>query len=62
VFCDGELVAFAESWAHFNDIGGMRRLAVARLRGNLQEGIIVPAGAARSRRAFSTMSCCTSSS
>ena len=24
VFCDGEIVAFAQSWAHFNDIGGMR--------------------------------------
>jgi N-methylhydantoinase B len=23
-FCDGEIVAFAQSWAHFNDIGGMR--------------------------------------
>jgi N-methylhydantoinase B len=24
VFCNDEIVAFAQSWAHFNDIGGMR--------------------------------------
>jgi N-methylhydantoinase B/oxoprolinase/acetone carboxylase alpha subunit len=31
VFCGDEIVAFAQSRAHFNDIGGMRaRLAVAR--------------------------------
>jgi N-methylhydantoinase B/oxoprolinase/acetone carboxylase alpha subunit len=43
VFCDGELVAFAQSWAHFNDIGGMRAGSLSPdCEEIFQEGIIVP--------------------
>ena len=43
VFCDGEIVAFAQSWAHFNDIGGMRAGSLSPdCEEIFQEGIIVP--------------------
>src|SRR5438128_3817673 len=43
VFCDGKLVAFAQSWAHFNDIGGMRPGSLSPdCEDIFQEGIIVP--------------------
>src|SRR3954464_4023511 len=43
VFADGELSAFAQSWAHFNDIGGMRRGSLSPDCTEIfQEGIIVP--------------------
>jgi len=43
VFCDGEIVAFAQSWAHFNDIGGMRAGSLSPDCTEIfQEGIIVP--------------------
>jgi N-methylhydantoinase B len=43
VFHDGELVAFAQSWAHFNDIGGMRAGSLSPDCTEIfQEGIIVP--------------------
>ena len=43
VFCDGEIVAFAQSWAHFNDIGGMRAGSLSPdCEDIFQEGIIVP--------------------
>ena len=43
VFADGELVAFAQSWAHFNDIGGMRPGSLSPDCTEIfQEGIIVP--------------------
>ena len=43
MFADGELVAFAQSWAHFNDIGGMRAGSLSPDCTEIyQEGIIVP--------------------
>jgi N-methylhydantoinase B len=43
VFCDGQIVAFAQSWAHFNDIGGMRAGSLSPdCEEIFQEGIIVP--------------------
>jgi N-methylhydantoinase B len=43
VFCNGEIVAFAQSWAHFNDIGGMRAGSLSPdCEEIFQEGIIVP--------------------
>ena len=43
VFADGELAAFAQSWAHFNDIGGMRPGSLSPDCTEIfQEGIIVP--------------------
>ena len=43
VFADGELAAFAQSWAHFNDIGGMRAGSLSPDCTEIfQEGIIVP--------------------
>jgi N-methylhydantoinase B len=43
VFCAGEIVAFAQSWAHFNDIGGMRAGSLSPdCEEIFQEGIIVP--------------------
>jgi N-methylhydantoinase B len=43
VFADGELSAFAQSWAHFNDIGGMRAGSLSPdCTEVFQEGIIVP--------------------
>ena len=43
VFCEGEIVAFAQSWAHFNDIGGMRAGSLSPdCEEIFQEGIIVP--------------------
>jgi N-methylhydantoinase B len=43
VFTEGELSAFAQSWAHFNDIGGMRPGSLSPDCTEIyQEGIIVP--------------------
>ena len=43
VFADGELIAFAQSWAHFADIGGMRPGSISPDCTDIfQEGIIVP--------------------
>ena len=43
VFAEGELSAFAQSWAHFNDIGGMRPGSLSPDCTDIfQEGIIVP--------------------
>lgn len=43
VFADGELFAYAHSWAHFNDIGGMRPGSLSPDCTEIfQEGIIVP--------------------
>jgi N-methylhydantoinase B len=43
VFCGDEIVAFAQSWAHFNDIGGMRAGSLSPdCEEIFQEGIIVP--------------------
>ena len=43
VFVDGQLTAFAQSWAHFNDIGGMRPGSLSPDCTDIyQEGIIVP--------------------
>ncbi|MCB1744241.1 MAG: hydantoinase B/oxoprolinase family protein [Gammaproteobacteria bacterium] len=43
VFVDGELLAFAQSWAHFADIGGMRPGSISPDCVDIfQEGIIVP--------------------
>src|SRR5215207_9346630 len=43
VFAEGQLVAFAQSWAHFNDIGGMRAGSLSPDCTEIfQEGIIVP--------------------
>jgi N-methylhydantoinase B len=43
VFAEGELVAFAQSWAHFNDIGGIRAGSLSPDCTDIfQEGIIVP--------------------
>ena len=43
VFVDGELLAFAQSWAHFADIGGMRPGSISPDCTEIfQEGIIVP--------------------
>jgi N-methylhydantoinase B len=43
VFAEGELSAFAQSWAHFNDIGGMRAGSLSPDCTEIfQEGIIVP--------------------
>jgi N-methylhydantoinase B len=43
VFADGTLAAFAQSWAHFNDIGGMRPGSLSPDCTDIfQEGIIVP--------------------
>src|SRR5215510_6969492 len=43
VFAEGELAAFAQSWAHFNDIGGMRAGSLSPDCTDIfQEGIIVP--------------------
>jgi len=43
VFAEGKLSAFAQSWAHFNDIGGMRPGSLSPDCTDLfQEGIIVP--------------------
>src|SRR5271170_467347 len=43
VFADGRILAFAHSWAHFNDIGGMRPGSLsADCTEIFQEGIIVP--------------------
>ena len=43
VFAEGRLAAFAQSWAHFNDIGGMRPGSLSPDCTEIfQEGIIVP--------------------
>ncbi len=43
VFADGQLSGFAQSWAHFNDIGGMRPGSLSPDCVDIwQEGIIVP--------------------
>jgi len=43
VFADGVLSAFAQSWAHFNDIGGMRPGSLSPDCTDIfQEGIIIP--------------------
>src|SRR5688572_8730226 len=43
VFAEGQLAAFAQSWAHFNDIGGMRPGSLSPDCTDIyQEGIIVP--------------------
>ena len=43
VFAEGKLAAFAQSWAHFNDIGGMRAGSLSPDCTEIfQEGIIVP--------------------
>ncbi|MGZ5115573.1 MAG: hydantoinase B/oxoprolinase family protein [Burkholderiales bacterium] len=43
VFHDGELVAFAQAWAHFSDIGGMHAGSISpNCTEYYQEGIIVP--------------------
>jgi N-methylhydantoinase B len=43
VFADGKLSAFAQSWAHFNDVGGMRAGSLSPDCTEIyQEGIIVP--------------------
>ncbi|MBI3710242.1 MAG: hydantoinase B/oxoprolinase family protein [Proteobacteria bacterium] len=43
VFVDGVLCAFAQSWAHFNDVGGMRPGSLSPDCTDIfQEGIIVP--------------------
>lgn len=43
VFAEGRVVAFAQSWAHFNDIGGMRAGSLSPdCTDVFQEGIIVP--------------------
>jgi N-methylhydantoinase B len=43
VFADGALFAYAHSWAHFNDIGGMRPGSLSSDCTEIfQEGIIVP--------------------
>ena len=43
VFFDGEIVAFVEAWAHFNDIGGMRPGSISSDCVDIyQEGVIVP--------------------
>ena len=43
VFAEGRLLAFAQSWAHFNDIGGMRAGSLSPDCTEIfHEGIIVP--------------------
>lgn len=43
VFAEGKLSAFAQSWAHFNDVGGMRPGSLSPDCTEIyQEGIIVP--------------------
>ena len=43
VFAEGRIVAFAQSWAHFNDIGGMRPGSLSPdCEDIFQEGIMVP--------------------
>jgi N-methylhydantoinase B len=43
VFAEGKLSAFAQSWAHFNDIGGLRPGSISPDATEIfQEGIIVP--------------------
>lgn len=43
VFVDGALLAFAQSWAHFNDIGGIRPGSISPDCTEIfQEGIIIP--------------------
>ena len=43
IFVDGEIIAFAQSWAHFADIGGMRPGSISPDCTDIfQEGIIVP--------------------
>src|SRR6266481_4858239 len=43
IFAEGRLAAFAQSWAHFNDIGGMRAGSLSPDCTDIyQEGIIVP--------------------
>ncbi|MBM3648328.1 MAG: hydantoinase B/oxoprolinase family protein [Alphaproteobacteria bacterium] len=43
IFAEGELVAFAHSWAHFNDVGGLRPGSLSPDCVDIfQEGIMVP--------------------
>jgi N-methylhydantoinase B len=43
VFAEGDLVAFAHSWAHFNDVGGLRPGSLSPDCVDIfQEGIMVP--------------------
>ncbi|MBV9523337.1 MAG: hydantoinase B/oxoprolinase family protein, partial [Alphaproteobacteria bacterium] len=43
VFAEGQLSGFAQSWAHFNDIGGMRPGSLSPDAADIfQEGIIIP--------------------
>lgn len=43
VFNDGQVVAFSQTWAHFNDIGGLRPGTLSPDADNIfQEGTIVP--------------------
>jgi N-methylhydantoinase B len=43
VFAEGRIVAYAQSWAHFNDIGGMRPGSLSPDCTDIyQEGIMVP--------------------
>ena len=43
IYVDGELLAFAQSWAHFADIGGMRPGSISPDCTDIfQEGVIIP--------------------
>ena len=43
IFVEGEIIAFAQSWAHFADIGGMRPGSISPDCTDIfQEGIIIP--------------------
>lgn len=43
IFVDGKLLAFAQSWAHFADIGGMRPGSISPDCTDIfQEGVIIP--------------------
>lgn len=43
IFVDGEILAFAQSWAHFADIGGMRPGSISPDCTDIfQEGVIIP--------------------
>ena len=43
IFVDGEIIAFAQSWAHFADVGGMRPGSISPDCTDIfQEGVIIP--------------------
>jgi hypothetical protein len=52
VFCGNEIVAFAQSWAHFNDIGGMRAGSLSPDEGDSAPAVpgVDPAGRISLRR------------